>query len=185
MLSARAARPATKPDTRLKSQLPGSSCARGAPRMVPFSVVRDFYAYPGPAHKGFRPAISRFFSRPQTIHSSAEVIPLLARILHKKSTGEPSYLQFRAWLATLRSLRHEGQGLAPDPPENRLGRPTEAWGRHRRSAWAGARGRAAGRRELGAGWSGRWPGRRTGLGRGEQASGGRAGQSSGGRGGAI
>jgi hypothetical protein len=75
-------------------------------------------------------------------------------------------LQFRARLATLRSRRDEGQGLAPDPPENTLG------GQRRRGpvrpvgvGW-GARGLAAGRRELEAGWSGRRPGRRTGLGRG-------------------
>src|SRR5262249_13438976 len=35
MLSVRAARSATKPDTRLKSRSPGSSCVRGAPRAVP------------------------------------------------------------------------------------------------------------------------------------------------------
>src|SRR6266576_4159368 len=110
MLSARATRSTTKPDTRLKSQLPSSSCVRGAPRWFPFSVVRDFYAYPGLPHKGLRPVISRFFGRPQTVHSSAQVIPLLARILHKKSTGEPSYMQFRAWPATLRSRRHEAKG---------------------------------------------------------------------------
>ena len=86
MLSARTTRSTTKPDTRLKSQLPSSPCVRGAPRMVPFSAVRDFYAHLVLPHKGFRPAISRFFGRPQTVHSSAEVIPLQAQILHRKST---------------------------------------------------------------------------------------------------
>jgi hypothetical protein len=109
MLSVHATRSTTKPDTRLKSQLPGSSCVRGAPRWFPFSVVRDFYAYPGLLHKGFRPAISRFFRRPQTIHSSARVIPLLAWILHRKSTGELSVVQFRARPATLWSQRSVGR----------------------------------------------------------------------------
>jgi hypothetical protein len=112
MLSVRATRSTTKPDTRLKSQLPGSSCVRGAPRWFPFSVVRDFYAYPGLLHKGFRPAISRFFRRPQTIHSSARVIPLLAWILHRKSTGELSVVQFRARPATLWSRRSVGTATA-------------------------------------------------------------------------
>ena len=70
----------------MKSRLPGSSCARGAPRRFPFSAVRDFYALLTGLHKGLRAAISRFFNHPQTVHSSAEVIPLLARILHKQST---------------------------------------------------------------------------------------------------
>jgi len=61
MLSTRAARPTTKPDTRLKSQSPSSSSVRGAPRVVPFSAVRDFYALLAGLHKGLRPAISRFF----------------------------------------------------------------------------------------------------------------------------
>ena len=112
MLSVHATRSTTKPDTRLKSQLPGSSCVRGAPRWFPFSVVRDFYAYPGLLHKGFRPAISRFFRRPQTIHSSARVIPLLAWILHRKSTGELSVVQFRARPATLWSQRSVGTATA-------------------------------------------------------------------------
>ena len=56
------------------------------PGWFPFSVVRDFYALQTGLHKGLRPAISRFFSRPQIVHSSAEVIPLLAQILHRKST---------------------------------------------------------------------------------------------------
>jgi hypothetical protein len=89
MLSVRTTRSTTKPDTRLKSQLPSSPCVRGAPRMVPYSAVRDFYAYLVLPHKGFRPAISRFFGLPQTVHSSAQVIPLLTRFLHMKSTGEP------------------------------------------------------------------------------------------------
>ena len=55
-------------------------------------MVRDFYALHAGLHKGLRAAISRFFRRPQNIHSSAAVIPLLPRILHKKSTdrGRPS-----------------------------------------------------------------------------------------------
>ena len=89
MLSARTTQSTTKPDTRLKSQLPSSPCVRGAPRMVPFSAVRDFYAHLVLPHKGFRPAISRFFSCPPIVHSSAQVIPQLAPFLHMKSTGEP------------------------------------------------------------------------------------------------
>ena len=93
-------------------------------------------------------------------------------------------LQFRARLATLRSRRDEGQGLAPDPPENRLGgqrrrgpaRPVGVgWGRGAaRSAGVSWRrdGPGGGRANAPA-WAG-W-GRRTGLGRVGQGSGGRGG----------
>jgi hypothetical protein len=104
MLSVRTTRSTTKPETRLKTQLPSSPCVRGAPRMVPFSAVRDFYAYLVLPHKRFRPAISRFFGRPPIVHSSAQVIPQLTRFLHMKSTGEPD-TRFRAGCSAARRTR--------------------------------------------------------------------------------
>jgi hypothetical protein len=104
MLSVRTTRSTTKPETRLKTQLPSSPCVRGAPRMVPFSAVRDFYAYLVLPHKRFRQAISRFFGRPPIVHSSAQVIPQLTRFLHMKSTGEPD-TRFRAGCSAARRTR--------------------------------------------------------------------------------
>jgi hypothetical protein len=108
MLSVRTTRSTTKPETRLKSQLPSSPCVRGAPRMVPFSAVRDFYAYLGLPHKRFWPAISRFFGRPPIVHSSAQVIPQLTRFLHMKSTGEPHTRFLAGCFAARRTPRGGG-----------------------------------------------------------------------------
>src|SRR5262249_13955710 len=62
MLRARAARPTTKPDTRLKSQSPSSPCVRGAPRMVPVFGGERFLRPSRGLHKGLWPAISRFLA---------------------------------------------------------------------------------------------------------------------------
>ena len=71
-ISCSASVPLDQPPSRKPARSP--SCpvplaSRGAPRMVPFSAVRDFYAYLGLAHKRFRQAISRFFGRPPIVHS--------------------------------------------------------------------------------------------------------------------
>jgi hypothetical protein len=124
MLSVRTTRSTTKPETRLKSQLPSSPCVRGAPRMVPFSAVRDFYAYLGLPHKRFWPAISRFFGRPPIVHSSAQVIPQLTRFLHMKSTGEPHTRFLAGCFAARRTPRGGGSrrsvGCHPAPSPGNL-----------------------------------------------------------------
>ena len=140
------------------------------PGWFPFSVVRDFYAHPGLLHKGFRLAISRFFSHPQTVHSSAQVIPLLARILHKKSTGDREPCNFRAWPATLRSRARWAEAGAQTGGEH--ARPAEAGRATRR---AGMRAdRFANRREAHGRPAGPGPGTRracTGCGRSSRGGG--------------
>jgi hypothetical protein len=59
----------------------------GLPGGSRFSVVTAFLRLSRVPHKGFAEAISRFFPRPQAIHSQAPVIPREQGISHRMSTS--------------------------------------------------------------------------------------------------
>src|SRR6266851_2897218 len=69
-----------------KARFPGSSASGVAPGWSSFSVVREFLLPGARRHKGFRPAISRFFGHPQDIHTTPAVIPRAACLSTGSST---------------------------------------------------------------------------------------------------
>jgi hypothetical protein len=92
MLRVRAPRPATKPDTRLKSQLPSPSCARGAPRMVPVFGGERFLRPSCRAPQGVAGINFKIFSRstkyPQFSRSYPPVGPDSPQEVHRSEPAK-------------------------------------------------------------------------------------------------
>ena len=108
MLRVRAARPATKPDTRLKSQLPSSSCARGAPRMVPVFGGERFLR---PSCRASTRGCGQQFQNFLAVHKISTVQRELSPRWPGFSTGSPQVKADRCRaLGPLSRLRRTGHG---------------------------------------------------------------------------
>src|SRR4249920_3825006 len=89
MLCVRAARPATKPDTRLKSQLPSSPGVRGAPRVVPVFGGESISTPPRAGRtRGSGLQFQDFLAVHKLSTAGRKLSPCRPRILHRKSTAE-------------------------------------------------------------------------------------------------
>jgi len=140
MLSVRAARSTTKPDTRLRSQLPSSSCARGAPRMVPVFGSERFLRLSRAAAQGVSATNFKIFypstNYPQFSGSYPPVAPDSPQVIHRRPT-DPA-IPCPTGNATKSTTR--GPGTGPRPVGERHGQADGTRGRRGRSAWAGGAG---------------------------------------------
>src|SRR6476619_3682066 len=125
MLSARAVRPATKPDTRLKSQLPSSSCAQGAPRMVPVFGGERFLRLTGAAAQGVSAGYFKIFSPstkyPQFSGSYPPVASDSPQVVHRRPLSAAIPCPVRDALEPA----GYGPGAGPGPIRERVGRSAE------------------------------------------------------------
>ena len=147
MLRVRAARPATKPDTRLKSQLPSSSCARGAPRMVPVFGGERFLRPSCRAPQGVAGSNFKFFPRstkypqfsgsyplvgpdsPQEVHRLRPTVPGLGTFIPAAPYRTRQFTKFER-PAAHNKTRHDkekaGHNKGKDPSTHEMEGPSRS-----------------------------------------------------------